>query len=247
MSAYLPMILMIGIVVIGWLLWMTVFQKKFSAKYAAMSGEVQKKFEENKDEIINSYLTGEDKYGILTKAVGDDEKVLGIASYVEPKTVGKSLTEGIKTSITKVRKVNMDMFYMVITDKNLHAIESNGKNTVDHTVFALENIENAKYSKASPINVKNAVTGVSGDLNSFSFTYKGEKYQYNMYKIIAGYAMFTVTKTGMDEHYTRSFPGITYTKVGANDPDFLLENMINMHIYGEFCKAVKEKLGVTVP
>lgn len=211
-------------------------------------GEAYKEFEEGKEKLIEEYFADENRFGLFKKVI-PDENIKGMTSVVAPKSVGKALGEELKTSITGVRKVNMDMYFLVMTDNNLHHIEFNGENSVDHTVFALANIEGMTVSKAGGLNLKDQLTGVTGDLDRMKFTYKGQEFSFNLYRSIVGYPRFEVLKDPISGNlgykYFHSAGHVDYKSIHSKEVQ--LDTLLKLDLYNAFKTAVSERFGVTFP
>lgn len=212
--------------------------------------EALAEFDENKEKLIEEYFADENRFGLFKKVIAD-EQIKGFTSAVAPTSVGKVLGEELKTSITGVKKVNMDLYYLVVTDKNLHHLESNGDNIIDHTVFSLDNIEGVTIAKAGGLNLKDQMTGMTGDVDKMKFTYKGKEYNYNLYRAVIGFPRFKAVKDAISGQYGHTFyynasgqsSGFGFTLTKEMQIDYFVKNSF----YESFKAELAAKLNAQFP
>lgn len=246
-------ITLVILVIGGWFLWTKVVQPQMGVKYGELATEAQKEFEENREAMIEEAFSNPDKFGAFRKIIPEDEKITAIASYLEPKSIGKNLLSEAKTAVTNVRKVNMCLFYFILTDKNLHAVAFNGENTVSHDIFDLDEITEVKIQKAGSnygAGLKDALSGVQGgQYEKFIFTYKGKKYEYNLERVVVGFPIFEVRKDSMSESFYRIYKahGEKNEVHDYKSKAFYVDSTFRSELYRNFQKAIGERYNVQFP
>ena len=239
------MITMVILVIGGIFLWTKVIQPQMSGKYAGLAIEAQKEFDEKGKEMKAEAFSNMDKFGIFKTIVPNDEKIVAIASFIEPKGIGKNLLNEVKTVVTNVRKVNMCLFYFILTNKSLHAVAFNGENSVSHDIFDLSQISNIELEKAGSnyaSSIKDALSGVenTGQLEKLKFIYKDQKYDYNLELVVEGFPIFKVEKDTVNETFYRVY------KAYSDDDEvhsyktkaFYLDSTFRSSLYEDFKKAL---------
>lgn len=240
------MITLVVLVIIGLFVYLKFIQPMLSGKVGAAYAEADTEYRTNKEQILQEYYADPNRFALF-KEVIPEEDIKGIASFAEPKKMSKAITEGIKTSITRVKKVNVDHFYMVITDKSLHAIEFNGENSVDHNVFDLGEIQEMNVGRVS---MKDQMTGAAdGNLVRLQFKYKDKDYSYNLYKTMFGYPRFKPVKDVISGTW-----GVNYFHDAGNSDsktmmskEGTIDSLVKHGLYEGFSKEIKEKYGATLP
>jgi len=246
-------IVLIILVIGGWFLWKKVIQPQMSVKYGELATEAQKEFEEKGEEMKAEAFSNPDKFGAFRKIVPEEEKIVAIASYLEPKSIGKNLLGEAKTMVTNVRKVNMSLFYFILTDKNLHAVAFNGENSVSHDIFDLDEIKDVKIQKSGSnyaSGMKDALSGVQGgNYEKLIFTYKDKKYEYNLERVVVGFPIFEVKKDGMNETFYRIYKahGEKNEVYDYKTKAFYLDSTFRSQLYRDFQKAFGTRYGVEFP
>ena len=247
-------ITLVILVIGGWFLWTKVIQPQMSVKYGELATEAQKEFDERGAEIREEAFSNPDKFGAFNKIIPEDEKIVAIASYLEPKSIGKNLLGEAKTMVTNVRKVNMCHFYFILTDKNLHSVAFNGENSVSHDIFDLEGIQDMKIEKAGSnyaSGLKDALSGVEGggQYEKLKFTYKDKKYEYNLERVVTGFPIFEVKKDVMSENFYRIYKayGEKNEVYDYKTKAFYLDSTFRSQLYRDFGKVLGERYGVQFP
>ena len=216
-----------------------------SGKVGEAYTEALNDFNANKETIMGEYFADKDRFALFRQVI-PDEQIVGIASFTEPKKVGKSITEGLKTSVTGVKKVNVDMFYMVVADKHLHAIEFDGENSIDHTVFDLAEVRDVEVGRVS---AKDQMMGVDGGLVRFKFKYKDNDYSYNLYKTMFGFPRFEPVKDVISGSW-----GVKYfyelgnvTSKNMMEKATQIDQMVHHNLYEGFTGEINKKFKVNFP
>lgn len=246
-------ITLVILVIGGWFLWTKVIQPQMSGKYGELAIEAEKEFAEKGAEMREEAFGNPDKFGIFKKIIPEEEKIVAIASYLEPKSVGKNLLGEAKTMVTHVKKVNMCHFYFILTDKNLHAVAFNGENSVSHDVFDLGEIKDVKIEKGGSnyaSGLKDALSGVEGgNYEKLRFTYKDKKYEYNLERVVTGFPIFEVKKDVMSESFYRIYKahGEKNEVYDYKSKAFYLDSKFRSELYREFQKAIGELYNVQFP
>ena len=247
-------ITLVILVIGGWFLWTKVIQPQMSVKYGELATEAQKEFDENGAAMIEEAFSNPDKFGAFRKIVPEDEKIVAIASFLEPKSIGKNLLSEAKTAVTNVRKVNMSLFYFILTDKNLHAVAYNGENSVSHDIFDLSEIKDVTIQKAGSnyaSGLKDALSGVQGggQYEKFIFTYKDKKYEYNLERVVVGFPIFEVRKDTMNETFYRIYKanGEKNEVYDYKTKAFYVDSTFRSQLYRNFQQAIGERYGVQFP
>lgn len=241
------------LVVVGFFIWIKFVKPQLSGQLGSVAIEAQKDFDEQEAEIKKEAFENPLKFGAFKTIIPETEKITAIASYLEPKGIGKNLLGEAKTFITNVRKVNMCLFYLIMTDQNLHAVAYNGDNTVSHDIFDLREIKDVRIEKTGSAKnaLKSALAGVEGDYHKMIFTYKGEKYEYNLMKLVHGFPIFDVNKDTVNETFYRSYR--VYDKEAGNavedyrKKEFYADNLLRVSLYSDFQKAISGKYHVQFP
>ena len=240
-------------VVGGWFLWTKVIQPQMSVKYGELAIEAEKEYAEKGVEIREEAFGNPDKFGIFKKIIPEGEAIVAIASYLEPRSIGKNLLGEAKTMVTNVRKVNMCLFYFILTDKCLNAVAFNGENSVSHDMFDLDEIQEVKVEKAGSnyaSGLKDALSGQeSANCDKLKFTYKDKKYEYNMERVVTGFPIFEVKKDVMNENFYRIY-NADKDNSQVNDyktKEFYVDSKFRSELYREFMEAVGTRYGVNIP
>jgi len=233
------------IAIIGIFMYLKVIQPMLSGKLTQGATEAYAEFNESRDRLLDEYYADRNRFGLF-KQVIPDEQIVGIVNYAEPKKVGKSVAEGLKTSITGMKKVNVDMFYVILTDKNLHFIEFNGENSVDHTTFDLNEISDLTAGRVS---AKDQMMGVDGSLVRLKFNYKENEYSYNAYKTMFGYPRFEPVKDVINGTW-----GVSYFHDAGNadrktimSKEGQIDALLKHSLYEGFTKGIADKFRINFP
>lgn len=239
------------LVVGGFFIYTKYVKPAMSGKYGEAYVEAQKEFDENRDKLLNEYFDDRNRFGMFKEAIGGDEKIEGIVSCVVPKSVGKSIGEGIKTGITGIKKVDMDLYFLVVTDKNLHHIDFNGENSVDHLVLSLGDIKNMTIAKASSLNLKDQITGIQGNIDKMKFEYKDKEFSFNLYRSIVGYPRFEAVKDSNGQYGHSYFydptGGAGYSPKGMMTREFMIDGMVKDFLYQAFKSNIEANFHIKFP
>lgn len=213
-----------------------------SGQVAGMYTDAQAAFDEGKEKLIEEYYADPNRFAMF-KQVIPDEEIKGVVNFMQPKKVGKTLLSEVATGVTGVRKVNMDMFYIVVTDQHMHLLVSNGENFTSHTQLSLDGMKNVVVERGGR-SMKDQVTGQTGDIDKLSFSYKDEDFSYNLYRMFYGFPRFNVQKNFADNGFDHVYLYDT-GKVMSKEyhVDFLLHDVL----YQGFKKLMEDKFQATFP
>lgn len=157
-------VLMLGLMAGGCFVYMKFYLPKLKQKGLENYEESQKEWVDKKEDIIKDYLTNPNKFGLISKNVEEGEKVIGIVSTNSPKKSTKSkVLSGLKSAITLTEKVDMSLYYLFITEKNLYYAGFDGENCFFNEVFD-----------------SNLITDKVSSDNSFTFKYKEEELNFKV-------------------------------------------------------------------
>lgn len=241
----------IAILAIGGIfIWVKFVQPHLSGRYAELVAEAQKDYEENATQIKEEAFSNPDKFGAFKTIIPENEKIIAIASFLEPKSIGKNLLGETKTLLTNIKKVNMSLFYIILTDENLHAVAYNGKNTVSHDIFDLNEIKDMVIEKSASAKnaLKNALSGVEGYYDKMIFAYKDQKHTYNLKLVVEGFPIFDVHKDTVNNTFYRTYKASSAQEATDNKKkEYYIDNTLRSSLYREFQKAISERYHVEFP
>ena len=248
------MITLVILVIGGIFLWTKVIQPQMAGKYSGLATEAQKEFDEKGEAMKAEAFKNPDKFGIFRQIVPEDEKIVAIASYAEPKSIGKNLLSEAKTVVTNVRKVNMCLFYLILSDKNLHAVAVNGENSISHDIYELNEMRDVEIEKAGSnyaSSIKDALSGVenTGQLEKLKFMYKDKKCDFNLEQFVEGFPIFTVRKDTVNETFYRVYKaeGEENDLHDYKNKAFYLDSTFRTSLYQDFQKAMTARFHIQFP
>lgn len=230
------------IAVIGVFVYIKFIQPMMSGKFTAGIAEAQGDFDANKDKLIEEYYADPNRFAMF-KQVIPDEEIKGIVNFMQPKKVGKTLLGEVATGITGVRKVNMDLFFMVVTDQHFHILVSNGDNISSHTQLTLAEMQRVNIEKGGR-SMKDQVTGQTGDIDKLTFTYKEEEFSFNLYRMFFGYPRFEVQKNFADNGFEHAY---LYDTGKVMSKEFQIDFLVHGALYEGFKKEMESKFQVRFP
>ena len=235
-------ITIVVVAIIGVFVYTKFIVPMMSGKITAGIEAAQGEFDANKDKLVEEYYADPNRFAMF-KQVIPDEEIKGVVNFMQPKKVGKTLLGGVATGITGVKKVNMDMFYMVITDQHFHILVSNGENIISHTQLTLSDMQRVNVEKGGR-SMKDMVTEQTGEVDKLTFTYKDEEFSYNLYRMFYGYPRFKVEKNFADNGFDHIY---LYDTGKTMSKEFQMDYLVHDLLYQGFKKEMESKFHVRFP
>ncbi len=240
-------VIMLGLMLGGCFVYMKFYLPKLKQKALENSENSQKEWVDKKEDLIKDYLTNSNKFGLISKNIEEGEKVIGIVSTNSPKKSTKSkVLSGLKSAITLTEKVDMSLYYLFVTEKNLYYAGFDGETCFSNEVFDCSLIKDK----------------VSSD-NSFTFKYKDEELNFNASlsspaAALSGYPRFNVheksripTKDDRSKNYfvrefldieptnNVHFKGNNFSAMGGVSVENLLDAKVREYLATEFKNKLK--------
>lgn len=227
------------------------FKKKYNpehqAKVSGQYAEIDQEIQSGKENIIQQFLSDKTKLQPLKEAVKND-KILGITSCIEM----QSTADKLRGFISPVKRVIVDNFYLIATENELHYIDFNGVQVVDHLVFNYSNLSNVQLGQMSALEKtkfdalnQNVAANMAGNSKvwKLSFTSQEKNYSIYLYDTIIGYPIFEFDQATK----MKSYPGDTqfnYKMLMQKDKPktVLMEGRILPLIGEDFRTTLKTKL-----
>ncbi|MCD8186274.1 MAG: hypothetical protein LUD68_07430 [Rikenellaceae bacterium] len=239
------MILVVG----GFFLWTRVIHPYINGRYARLATVAEQEYAIKGEEMKREAFENPEKFGIFSRMIPAQEKIVAIASLAEWKGLGKIFPEEARTSSSPLR--NLHHHYLILTDKSLHSVGFDGERSVWHEVFDQQQIQHLTTGKTGGIGsmFEDALPGMEGDFDRLCFTYHDKKYEFNLDKFVSGYPIFEVKKDVISESFYRIYKvhGESNVVYDYRHIAFYLENKLRTDLYNDFKKAIGERYRVEFP
>jgi hypothetical protein len=176
----LPIIILVALVIGGCFVYMKFFAGKAVANAHAAYNLALQTFEADEASFLNRYWNDENCFKLF-KTVVADEAIVGIMSCdVHTKTLHR-IGESIKSAITNTNTFDMNLYYLVATEKHLHFVGFDGKNSIVHDVFSIADI-------------KSPTLKVETQKLTLTFTVQAQAYAFDLQGSFLGLPKFEVVE-----------------------------------------------------
>ncbi len=175
---------------------------KMKKKFENQANEVKDNLKGNEETERSRLLGDSNALKIISDRVSG-EKLIGIVNTMEKRDMGDLLKEGAinmggkvlgkVTGIGVTAQHNMDVYFVALTDKNIHYFVCNEGTILDHMVFDRSNAKHLSIEKAT---LAANYTGGSSGSDNFTFDYDGKKQGFYIFEFFARFP--SDTGTSMD-------------------------------------------------
>lgn len=235
----IPIIIVAVLIIGGYFAYMKFFAGKVIAGATNSYNKAQQEFETNEQTFLDKYWSDDNRFKPFKAAVSN-ESIVGMMSCSIPKNVTQKIGESIKSAITNTNTFDMNLYYLVAADANLHFLAFNGQNCVEHHYFSLNDIQSATLTPDK-----------TGQKLPFLFTCNTENYTFDLQGALLGFPKFEVKEDAskvmlrtQNERNFNPYERIYFTDEMVGDSiDFIVR-----HKYSKaFIMKLQDKLGIRFP
>ena len=183
----------LGGFVVFWIVYLLFILPKIKKRHENKTEDIKNKLVGNESQERDKLLNDPQGLKLIVDQVAG-ENIIGIANCMEKRDMGNVLKDGALNATGKVlgkvtgvrveKRNNLDVYFVVLTDTNLHYLVYDEGTCDEHLTYDRSIMQNFRVEKAA---MSASVKGGGMGTDQLSFDYEGKNHAFFLYRLFANF------------------------------------------------------------